>query len=437
MAKKKRGISDTKLALINHLQKEKYRAVPLSERVLFLPHCLRKPKGCHGETTEEGLICKHCQPDCAINHLTTYAAARGYRCFVVPGGEMVFNLVEKHRPKAILGVACNHEMGQAADRIGSKESTVEFAYQGITLSKTGCVDTRVDEEAVKTLLDLAPRPTPVTVERVPEPSALPTARRRAWRIGAFGAAASLAVALAALVLLPPMFGPVLAPHAAEAAPELSYSSYPTARYSKDADGTPTAEVHAAIFNNGPGDARNVVVRATAMYCAKPFMPGDGGLQSAVINDTIPSGGHRDVTLLVRLHSQNDTSIIVETLMRGKVDVVGIIKALKPVFIRNVDVTISATSIMGGRQANLSIQVFNNENPRPSGSLNLVASSFTSKNMHWDSAEAGLQGSFGKEETWSVTMQLDINQADPGRPVFLVELYENGGGSPIDSMTVDG
>jgi hypothetical protein len=66
----------------------------------------------------------------------------------------------------------------------------------------------------------------------------------------------------------------------------------------------------------------------------------------------------------------------------------------------------------------------------------VASSFSSYGAHWDSAETVLQGSMGKNETWSAMVQLGINELDPGRPAFVVELYENGGGSPIDFMTVE-
>jgi hypothetical protein len=263
---KKRGISDTKLALINLLQKERFRAVPPGERVLFLPHCLRKPKGCRGETTEEGLICKHCSPDCSINQLTTYASSKGYRCFVVPGGEMVFNLVEKHRPKAILGVACHHEMAQAAERIGSKESSVSFAYQGVTLTKTGCVDTKVDMAAVKAVIDMEPRPTPVMVERSP---ASPAPQRSAWRYGAV-AAASMAVLLAGLMLVPPLLSPTLAPE--KAGPAELFFSKPSAVNAVDGNGKPVVDVTVAINNLGPGEVREVKVKATAIYCAQPFTP---------------------------------------------------------------------------------------------------------------------------------------------------------------------
>ena len=48
--------------------------------------------------------------------------------------EDVLNIVEREKPGGIIGVACHHEMGQAADRITGGESSVPFAYQGVTLS---------------------------------------------------------------------------------------------------------------------------------------------------------------------------------------------------------------------------------------------------------------------------------------------------------------
>lgn len=429
---RKRGISDTKLALINLLQKERFRAVPAAERVLFLPHCLRKPKGCRGETTEEGLICKHCSPDCAVNQLTSYATSKGYRCFVVPGGEMVFNLVEKHRPRAILGVACHHEMGQAAERIGSKESTVSFAYQGVPLSKTGCVDTRVDMAAVKAVIDMEPDPTPVMVERAPAPA---HSRRIPWRIGAF-AAATVAVLLAAFLFIPPMLAPISAP-AKTGQPELSFSN-PTAVNTVDGNGRPMVEVTVAVRNFGPGEVRGVRINATAYYCGGKFNPADGGgAQGVVINRPIAAGGLEDVTLRVRVHSYNDTSILIEKTVRGMTEVVGYIESRKSVFIIDADVIGYSTSLVSGRQANLTFSVFNSEKIRTAGSLRIDASSYTSINTHYSSVEQDLPGSLARNDTWTQNLLVGVSVSDPGQPTFVLELYEGSASSPTDTVTISG
>jgi len=426
---KKRGISDTKLALINRLQREKFRAVPPAERVLFLPHCLRKPKGCRGETTEEGLICKHCSADCHVNQLTSYATSRGYRCFVVPGGEMVFNLVEKHRPKAILGVACNHEMGQAAQRIGSKESTVSFAYQGVPLIKTGCVDTKVDIGAVKSVLDMEPNPTPVMVGRS-APGA--SSRRTAWRIGAF-ASATIAILLAAFMLIPPMLGPTTSP-SSTGQPELSFSR-PSSVNTVDGDGNPVVELTVEVQNIGSSVVRGVTVRATAFYCGGPFNPPDGGgSQEKFINRSIPAGEHEDVTLKVRVNTYNDTSLLVEKIVRGRTETIAFIESKKSVFIKDAHISSYSSGIPGlpgQRQANLTIEVFNSQQVRQPGSLKIVATSYIL--LTKNSEEATLANSLGRNETWSIILPLYVAET----PSVFVELFEGSGSSPIDTAQVNG
>jgi len=423
---KKRGISDTKLALINRLQREKFRAIPAGERALFLPHCLRKPKGCRGETTEEGLICKHCSPDCHINQLTSYATSKGYRCFVVPGGQMVFNLVEKHRPKAILGVACHHEMAQAADRIGSRESSVKFAYQGIPLTKSGCVDTKVDIAAVKAVLDMEPDPTPVRVERPPvaiRPRGIP------WKVGGF-AAASIALVLAALVLMPPMLGPANAPSKG-GAPELSFSR-PSAVNTVDADGNPVVELTVQVQNIGFASARGITVRATAFYCGGPYKPPDGGgWQERYINRSIPGGGHEDVTLRVRVHTYNDTSIQVEKIAAGKTEVVAFIECKKPAFIRAAYISGYSPGIQ--RQANVSVEVFNPREARQSGSLTVKATSYTPIFPTGYSQQKELPTTLAHNGTWYVTLALYV--AD--EPSITVQLLDGSGPSVIDDAQVGG
>ena len=423
---KKRGISDTKLALINRLQREKFRAVPAPERVLFLPHCLRKPKGCRGETTEEGLVCKHCSADCHINQLTSYATSRGYRCFVVPGGEMVFNLVEKHRPKAILGVACHHEMGQAAARIGSKESTVRFAYQGVPLTKTGCVDTKVDVAAVKAILDMEPDPTPVRVERSPVSS---RPHRIPWKAGGL-AAASIALLLAAFLMIPPMLGPASSP-ARTGPAELSFSN-PSSVNAVDSYGNPVVDITVKVQNIGASSARGITVRATAFYCGGPYKPSDGGgWQEKFINHSIPGGGHEEVTLRVRVHTYNDTSIQVEKITVGKTEVVAFMECRKPLFIRDAKISGYTTGIP--RQANVSVEVFNSREVRQPNTLTVKATSYTPLFPTGWSQEEVLTSPLAHNGTWYVTVALYV--AD--EPFITVQLLDGSGSNEIDEVQIGG
>lgn len=431
--RKKTAISDAKLALYNRLQREKFRAVPPGQRMLFLPHCLRKPKGCRADNTADGLVCKHCSPDCSVNILSTYALSKGYRCFIVPGGEMLFNIVERERPSGIIGVACHHEMGQAAERITGGESSVPFAYQGVPLSKSGCVDTRVDIGAVRAIIDL----------QGPPPGAAPAARpsfgipRRTMfkRVG--GIAAAAFVALAVMLVLPGMLSPApIGPAGSE--PDITFLSNPSIqKYTHDDYGNTWAVVKASVYNNGPGDARGVLVRATAVYCGRPFEPEKGGQQIVAVNGSIAPGNRVEVPLQVRVHGVNDTSITVETLIRNKVEVIGYIKTPRPVFLRNAGVTGYETSIASGKQANVSVQVFNDGSLRPAGTLRVVASSYTSFNTRWDSAEVELDRSMPQSDTWSFTVQLKVSELDPGHPSFSLELYEGQNANPSDTAFIVG
>jgi len=476
---KKPLITDAQIAAFNLFQREKFRRVPNSERMLFLPHCLRKSKFCRGETTEDGLICKHCQPDCSINRLTTYAQARGYRCAVAPGGAMVFALIEKHHPKGIIGVACHHEIAQAAELISGGESGIEFAYLGVALSKKGCVDTMVDEQDVRDVIDLGGAPLALVAESAPAPAIparvaavtdnaapaqapvrvqaparaeakAPTARKRPARIrlrpmtrakalGLGGIAASFTAVLVALL----MFAPgLLAPITQQAKPgsaELMYYSYPTAKFTREPSGISFAEVRTAVINKGPGPAEHVTVRVSAVYCAKLFQPFDGGVQSLRLNRSLGTGTHEDVTLVVRVHTENDTGVLVETVMGGKVILSEYVKAVKPVFISNAGVTGYVTGIVTGREANISVQVFNERGPRAPESLKLVVESYSSfnHNTHWDSEEIVLPASLARNETWSASILVNVNELDPGHPLFVVQLYEYSGINPTDITMLEG
>ena len=60
-----------------------------SERVLLLPHCLRRSDGCQGKYTRQGLECVECNADCPVNRLRKAAIRFGYKgVCVAPGGRL-------------------------------------------------------------------------------------------------------------------------------------------------------------------------------------------------------------------------------------------------------------------------------------------------------------------------------------------------------------
>ena len=108
---------------------------------------MRQTPECPAEMTEEGYVCKRCGA-CDIARIVDEAENLGYKTFIVPGGSMVFKICDKYRPQACFGVACYYELEEAI----SKLARAGIPTRSVPLSKTGCVNTKVDvERVIKTL----------------------------------------------------------------------------------------------------------------------------------------------------------------------------------------------------------------------------------------------------------------------------------------------
>jgi len=142
-------IDEIYISLKNHLNQRAFAAVPPNQRALFISHCLRKIEVCRAEMTDEGYTCKKCGA-CDIIHIVNEAERLGYRVFIVPGGSMVFKLVEKYRPRACFGIACYYELEEAI----SKLAIARIPIRAVPLSKTGCVNTKVDVDRVIRTLNI-------------------------------------------------------------------------------------------------------------------------------------------------------------------------------------------------------------------------------------------------------------------------------------------
>jgi len=140
-------IDEVYITLKNHLNQKAFAAVPPGQRYLFISHCLRNLDVCKAVMTEEGYVCGKCG-GCDIFRIVTEAEKLGYRIFIVPGGSMVIKIVEKYKPNACFGVACYYELEEAI----SKLSMAGIPTRAVPLSKTGCVNTKVDvERVIKTM----------------------------------------------------------------------------------------------------------------------------------------------------------------------------------------------------------------------------------------------------------------------------------------------
>jgi hypothetical protein len=130
------------IQLHNTMNKKAFEAVPVSERAIFLPQCLRSAQ-CPAHLTPEGLKCQCCGL-CSIGHWLQVFERMGYRVFSVPGSSFIKRMVKKYRPRAIIGVGCISEVREGlemSDKLG-------LISMGIVTLKEGCVETLVNWEEV-------------------------------------------------------------------------------------------------------------------------------------------------------------------------------------------------------------------------------------------------------------------------------------------------
>jgi uncharacterized protein len=126
---------------------ERLRRVDASERVLLLPHCLRRSESCRAKYGRAGLECQRCNPDCPVNRLTGAAIRLGYKGIcVAPGGRLAVNYVKKMRPGAVVAVACDKELDEGVRGLRAMAAADPVpVIVVIPLARDGCIDTEVDE----------------------------------------------------------------------------------------------------------------------------------------------------------------------------------------------------------------------------------------------------------------------------------------------------
>lgn len=136
-------LDDTITELRNHLYNAKFLKTPYNQRALFLPQCLRHTK-CPATLNEEGLQCKGCGK-CCIQEIKDYAEGLGYRVFIAPGSTIVYRMVKKYKPKAVLGIGCSMEVREGTEKLAAWGMPV----YGFKLLNDGCVGTSLNIKDLK------------------------------------------------------------------------------------------------------------------------------------------------------------------------------------------------------------------------------------------------------------------------------------------------
>ncbi|MFA5266392.1 MAG: DUF116 domain-containing protein [Methanoregula sp.] len=134
------GLEDRELytfliKLMNSMNTAEYTKIPVAERAIFMPQCLRSSK-CPAHLTPEGLKCKNCG-QCDVGSARLLLERMGYKVFIVPGSSFIKRMVKKYHPKAIVGVGCLAEVKEGidmADKMG-------LIVMGVVTLKEGCVET--------------------------------------------------------------------------------------------------------------------------------------------------------------------------------------------------------------------------------------------------------------------------------------------------------
>lgn len=140
------------IAVKNRAYYDNFSKTPFYKRAIFLPACLRD-KDCEAELTEEGYVCQKCGR-CVIAEIIETAEDLGYReIYIVPGGSLVTKIlkdrVRKEKVEGAVGVACHAELAEASEKL----SMWKLPHQCVPLLKSGCVNTLVDPNEVKYVLE--------------------------------------------------------------------------------------------------------------------------------------------------------------------------------------------------------------------------------------------------------------------------------------------
>jgi hypothetical protein len=134
------------IKVINRIYRKKYAAVPVKDRMVIMPQCLRDLECPAPTDPHNGIACRRCGK-CVVEKVRKLNGTE--KIYISPGGTFSVRILESNRPPAVLGVACPRDLFEGMAVCHS----LRIPIQGVTLLRTGCVATEVDfDELSKTLL---------------------------------------------------------------------------------------------------------------------------------------------------------------------------------------------------------------------------------------------------------------------------------------------
>jgi len=134
----------------NMSMRGEFAGVAFSDRMIFIPHCIRNTKICKAKDEGAYYVCAMCK-GCKISEIAALAKELGYKkVYVMKGGKAIENILNAEQPKAVIGIACYFEGVQAVKMTEKGKIITQF----IPLTKDGCADTDVDLDETKKIIAL-------------------------------------------------------------------------------------------------------------------------------------------------------------------------------------------------------------------------------------------------------------------------------------------
>jgi len=149
------------VTLQNTLNRKAFMVIPVSERAVFFPQCLRS-NACPAHLHDEGLKCRECGL-CRVGEGKRLLELLGYRVFIVPGSSFIKRMIKRYRPRGIIGVGCLLEVKEGIEMSGQ----YNIIAMGVVNSTDGCVETSADwDQVFKTaILGISPEKIPKELKK--------------------------------------------------------------------------------------------------------------------------------------------------------------------------------------------------------------------------------------------------------------------------------
>ena len=143
----------TMVALASAFWRQQVAAVPVSRRLLLLPHCLRSTDVCTAPYNELGLLCKDCGA-CCLSQLRQEAHQLGYKVMIAEGSPAVMRIILSGQVDAVLGVACLDALERTLDKV----LLAGIPCMAEPLTWGGCHDTAADVDCIRQMIHTPFRP---------------------------------------------------------------------------------------------------------------------------------------------------------------------------------------------------------------------------------------------------------------------------------------